>query len=210
MPQNDRNLAVEILKGALALAWLPFSWSAHALRRSRVAIADPAQSAELAKFDTRSWNTALLRHLDWRRFEELCAAFYEPPPTVLVRCKPWDAHRVGIKPLRELRAAMAAAGVDEGVLVSPSRFTLEAAGFAAKESITLVDGPAFLEMLRALAPEKSLALLKLATQGDFLTPTCPACAIKMTSRKSTQGGRKFWGCVNYPKCKQTFSGSAPA
>jgi ssDNA-binding Zn-finger/Zn-ribbon topoisomerase 1 len=32
----------------------------------------------------------------------------------------------------------------------------------------------------------------------------------MTSRKSTQGGRKFWGCIHYPRCKQTFSGTAPA
>jgi ssDNA-binding Zn-finger/Zn-ribbon topoisomerase 1 len=30
----------------------------------------------------------------------------------------------------------------------------------------------------------------------------------MMSRQSTQGGRKFWGCRNYPQCKETFSGSA--
>ena len=51
-------------------------------------------------------------------------------------------------------------------------------------------------------------LLKLATQGDFLTPTCPSCGIKMVPRKSTQVGREFWGCTNYPRCKQTFFASA--
>jgi ssDNA-binding Zn-finger/Zn-ribbon topoisomerase 1 len=31
----------------------------------------------------------------------------------------------------------------------------------------------------------------------------------MTSRKSTGEGRAFWGCVNYPGCKQTFSNTTP-
>ena len=53
-------------------------------------------------------------------------------------------------------------------------------------------------------PEKALAVYKLATQGDFLTPTCPSCAIKMISRKSTAHGRPYWGCRNYPACKHTF------
>ena len=57
--------------------------------------------------------------------------------------------------------------------------------------------------------EASAGLLKLATQGDFLTPTCPSCSVKMTSRKSTAEGRKFWGCRNYPLCKETFSGIHP-
>ena len=54
-------------------------------------------------------------------------------------------------------------------------------------------------------PEKALELLRFATQGDFLTPTCPTCALKMIPRKSTTHGRKFWGCRNYPACKQTLS-----
>ena len=48
-------------------------------------------------------------------------------------------------------------------------------------------------------------LSEIATKGDFLTPTCPRCSIKMTARKSTREGRMFWGCTNYPRCKQTFS-----
>ena len=63
--------------------------------------------------------------------------------------------------------------------------------------------------LAALPPEKSAALLKFATTGDFLTPTCPRCSVKMESRKSTKGGRAFWGCRNYPQCKQTIFASAP-
>ena len=66
--------------------------------------------------------------------------------------------------------------------------------------------------ITALVPEKALSLLKFATQGDFLTPTCPSCSIKMISRKSTKEGRNFWGCRNYPHCKQIFieTANAPA
>lgn len=232
--QNERSLAVQFLRGAFRVAALPFSWPAAALRRTRASIGERGQSAERAKFDTRKWNAELLKHLEWRRFEETCAAYFEAlgfatriAPSrlgggvdiglcaagsdtmyILVHCKAWDAYRVGIKALRELRAAMLAARVGEGLLVTSGRFTQEAAAFAARESIELIDGAALLRKLAELPPESSLALLKFATQGDFLTPTCPRCSIKMTSRQSTSGGRKFWGCLNYPRCKQTFSGSA--
>jgi restriction system protein len=125
--------------------------------------------------------------------------------SILVHCKAWDAYPVGVKALHELRAAMTSANVAEGVMVAAGRFTPEARGFAARENIQLIDGAALLEKLAALLPEKALALLKFATTGDFLTPTCPRCSIKMTARKSTREGRMYWGCTNYPRCKQTFS-----
>lgn len=227
MQPSERNLALEIAKGALAVIALPFSF----LRRSTGSIGKRRQSARCASFDTSKWNPELLKHLEWRRFEELCAAYFEAigftpritrsradggadialhpdgagAPTRLGQCRAWSAYPIGIKPLHELQAAMGLAGVGEAVFVTSGRFTKEAAEFAAKQKIELIDGAQLLEAIAALAPEKALALLKLASAGDFLTPTCPACSIKMTSRKSTGEGRAFWGCENYPSCKQTFS-----
>ena len=190
-----------------------------------------APSAVPWKLDTSQWSPELLKRLEWRRLEEVCVAYFEAlgfttrvaragtdggvdislvaaggeRPSVLVQCKAWDAYGIGIKRLLALNAAMSAAGVSEGMLVTPGRFTPEAKAFAAKHSIKLVDGTALLASFAALEPEKGLALLRFATEGDFLTPTCPACAVKMISRQSTQGGRKFWGCRNYPRCKQTIA-----
>ena len=195
------------------------------LHRSREA------AAPRTKLDTRKWSPELLKQLEWRRFEELCAAYYEAmglttkvgapgagggvdiivkskDSLFLARAKAWDAYRVGIKSVLELRSAMAAAKMSRGVLLTAGRFTQEAVTLAGKEDIQMIDGGALLEKLAALPPEKSQALLKFATQGDFLTPTCPACSIKMTSRQSTREGRKFWGCRNYPACKHTFAGTA--
>jgi restriction system protein len=185
---------------------------------------------------TRKWTPELLKQLEWRRFEELCAAYFEASgfttritrtgpnggvdillrakgsdhATSVAHCKAWDAYRIGAKPVNELRAAMAAAKMGAGMLLTSGRFTQEAVNAAAKENIQLIDGAGLLAKIATLPPETSLALLKFATQGDFLTPTCPSCSIKMMPRQSTRQGRKFWGCRNYPQCKQTFSVTANA
>ena len=199
--------------------------------RSFTESGEPGQASRAAGLDTARWTRELLKHLEWRRLEELCAAYFEElgfkadivyeradggaeiclyaagaeQPSILAHSKTWDAYPIGIKPLVELRASMTSANVAQGVMVTSGRFTPEAAGYAAKENIALIDGAALLAKLGTLPPEKGLALLKFVTKGDFLTPTCPRCFIKMTASKSTGRGRMFWGCRNYPSCKLTFS-----
>src|SRR5437667_7316958 len=194
--------------GAVALIAAAAAILAAALVRRRK---EPAEDPS----GTGRWSLELLRRLEWRRFEELCAAYYEvaegadKPPSV-VQCKPSSVYTVGIKPVRELRAAMAAAGVPQGVLVACGTFTRDAKESSRGESIQLIDGGELLQNIGALAPEQGQALLRLATAGDFSTPTCPACGIKMTARTSSTEGRKFWGCLNYPRCKRTFFGASNA
>jgi len=187
----------------------------------------------LPKLDTSTWNLELLKHLEWRRFEELCVAYYETlglktrisgtgteggvdivlyetrsdEPVSIARCKAWEPYRVGVKPVRELRRAVTEAKAAEGVLLTAGRFSQEARDYAASEGIRLIDGAALLEMIGALPPEHAASLLRFATEGDFITPTCPLCSIKMVQRQSTKDGWKFWGCPNYPVCKKTFAGT---
>jgi Restriction endonuclease len=182
------------------------------------------------RLDVKGWSLELLKKLEWRRFEELCAAYFamigftarttrfaadgavdidlyengSEQLSIIVRCKAWSTHTVGIQLVRKLRAAMAAEKAAEGVLVASGKFTREARDFAAKENISLIDGADFLGKITALVPEQAAELLKGATQGDYLTPTCPACSIKMTACTNTDAGRKYWGCRNYPRCKQAF------
>ena len=182
-----------------------------------------------SKRGPEQWTPELLKRLEWRRFEELCAAYFEAlgfrvelaangaeggtislynkgaqTTSILVQCRPWDAHRIGIKPVRALRGAMTSGNIGEGVLVTSGKFTQEARDFAGKEKISLIDGAALVDKITTLAPETTLELLRFATEGDYQTPTCPACTIKMIKRKSTSHGRAYWGCRNYPGCKHTF------
>lgn len=37
-------------------------------------------------------------------------------------------------------------------------------------------------------------------------PVCPKCQLQMkrqTARRGTNAGKQFWGCTNYPKCRET-------
>lgn len=39
------------------------------------------------------------------------------------------------------------------------------------------------------------------------TPLCPKCATRMvirTAKKGSQSGQEFWGCKNFPKCRETM------
>ena len=181
--------------------------------------------------DTSKWSLDLLKQLEWRRFEEVCAAYFEAlnlravinqfgadggiditlyssdseTPRALVQCKAWNTTPVGVKPVRELRGVMAARKIAKGIFVTSGTFTKDAKEFATQEGIHLLEGDLLVEKLLALPAEKNQAVLQVATQGDFTTPTCPSCGVKMTRRESRKDGRPFWGCVNYPRCHQTLA-----
>ena len=144
-------------------------------RRGASSRAEPGQAEGIALLASGKWTLELLKRLEWRRLEELCAAYFARPasgassctsaPTaapqiclyaagaseasILVHCKPWDAYPIGLKALRELRGAVGAANGPEVVFVTTGRFTPEAKAFAAKERVELIDGAALLEKLAA-------------------------------------------------------------
>jgi restriction system protein len=181
--------------------------------------------------DTSRWSLELLRALEWKRFELVCAAYFEAlgfrarttragadggvdihiyadgdsNPAMIVQCKAWNAYKVGIKPIRELFGVMANEGVTEGVFLTTGQFTQEAREFRQGDKLHLWDGSEFLQKIENLVTDKRAALLGVATKGDFTTPTCPSCDKKMVKRKPKRGGEEFWGCRNYPRCKQTFN-----
>lgn len=169
----------------------------------------------------------LLRAIDWKRFEETCAEYFRlhgfhavtqscgpdggidiklsapgSPEKIecVVQCKQWT-REVGPKLLRELLGVMTANKVSSGIFVTSSTFNEEASRFASQNRIKLIDGRSLLRRILELPPEDQQRLLKVATEGDYLTPTCASCGIKMTLRTNGSDGSKFWGCFNYPRCK---------
>src|SRR3954463_9760656 len=113
-------------------------------RRSAQSRGEPGQASRAARLSTGKWTPELLKHLEWRRLEELCAAYFEElafktaiaheradgaaeiclygggegEPSILVHTKAGDPYPIGIKPLRELHAAMTSAKVAQGVMVT--------------------------------------------------------------------------------------------
>ena len=114
---------------------------------------------------------------------------------------------MSVKPVRLLRRAMTESRIARGVLLCAGRFSHEALEEAKREGIELIDGAKLIERIGALPEDKARGLLQFATEGDFVTPTCPACSIKMVPRQSTKDSWPSWGCRNYPACKKTFAGA---
>lgn len=176
-----------------------------------------------------AWSTGALRTLEWKRFELLCARYYEAvgfttatraagpdrgidvmlfktdpaKPLAIVQCKAWNTQPVGVKEIRELLGVMVHEGVERGIFLTTGAFTQDALQFGAANPIQLLDGDAFTKKLLDLPIEKQKALLGFAFAGDYRTPTCASCGTKMIGRDSKRG--PFWGCIHYPRCKTTLA-----
>ncbi len=179
------------------------------------------------------WSLAVLTRLEWKRFETVCTEYLklighnaketrigadggvdivvhkdgQEKPVAIVQCKAWNAYKVGVKPMRELFGLMAAERVTTGMFITSGDFTSEAIEFAQGKRLRLINGDKLLNGIKKLSDEKQSQLLDIALEGDYTTPTCPRCGVKMKLRAAKKGansGNKFWGCVNYPKCRSTL------
>ena len=180
------------------------------------------------------WSIELLRQIEWKRVEELTAAYFrektfrtetiqagadggidvklfvqgKTDPFAVVQCKAWNAKSVGVAPVRELLGVMVHEKVAKGIFVTTGDYTPDAVAFAKTNPINLITGEMLAKGIQALSDDAQARLLAVATEGDYTTPTCPSCGIKMVRRSSDRG--EFWGCRNYPRCHQTFQIKAEA
>jgi len=173
----------------------------------------------------REWSIDALKQLEWKRFELLCVAYYEAmgfkvktvphgpdggidatlykagvdTPLAVVQCKAWNKP-VKVEQVRALGGVMHEHKVRRGVFWSLSGYVGRPVQESAERAgIQLLDGAAIVERIRALPPEKQAALLAQAFKGDYRTPTCAACGVKMIPREYK--GRPIWGCRNFPSCR---------
>jgi hypothetical protein len=176
----------------------------------------------------RIFTKEILDALEWRRFEQLVTWYLEKKGFVAMRsrvgpdggvdiklykngdahasayvqCKAWHVYNVGIKPIRELVGVMTMDGIPTGYFYTTGEFTAEVNELAQGRGLIPINGTRFLADLNSLPEVDRSELLRLATEGDYTTPTCPRCDIKMVRRVGSTG--EFWGCLNYsrrPSCR---------
>jgi restriction system protein len=171
------------------------------------------------------WTLKLIQEIEWKRFEELSTAYYHEKsikaeatslgadggidiklyqddsgnPTSIVQCKAWTSKQVGVKEIREFLGVMTHHKIAKGFYMTSGEYSTDAKNTATANKITLINGEMLLAMIRRLPEVSQKKLLALATEGDYTTPTCSACGVKMVKRSGKRGG--FWGCKNYPRCK---------
>ena len=194
---------------------------------------DTIQVAEPTKPEIQThWSLNLLNDLEWKRFEEVVSDYYRmtgyrsevtrmgadggvdvllyqndlETPAILIQCKSWSK-KVGVNAVRELYGVMAADQVGYGIFATTSDYTNEARQWISGKSMQLLSGNDLVNMFNQLPDDKRREHLMKGLYGNYSTPTCPKCNRKMVSRRATRGksaGSSFWGCANYPRCKQTF------
>jgi restriction system protein len=210
-----------VLDGLALIMLLVAGW-AHS--RSRIIPEDVLAVAHEPLPRPTEWSREVLRNMDWKRYEEVCAAYYDEagvpckavhlgqvggidvrmfqdgPDKVsgIARCKASSVHRLDGRPVVDLVGAMARQRIAKGFFMTREGFHQDAVEVAAKHGITLVDSHIFLSLIQRLPSKAQKHLLHFATGGDWSTPTCPACGIKMEKRQKKSAA--YWRCPNAVRC----------
>jgi restriction system protein len=175
------------------------------------------------------WSLQLIQEIEWKKFEELSTAYYDEKgikavatslgadggidiklyqdesgnPTAIVQCKAWAKKQVGVKEIREFLGVMTHEKISKGFYMTSGEYSIEAKNTALANKITLITGEMLCAMIKRLPELSQQKLLALATVGDYKTPTCSSCGVKMIKRSGKRG--EFWGCKNYPRCKHMLN-----
>lgn len=175
------------------------------------------------------WTIEFLKSIEWKRYEDLCVLFlkmkgYNASTTglgaddgvdiniyakdnpsqiyAIAQCKSYTSYNIGVKFIRELYGVMVDKNINIGIFFTTSTFTKDAKKFAEGKKIQLIDGHSLIEKINKLSANKRYELFSQITEGDYKTPSCPKCGIKMILRANRKNlKKKFWGCRNFPRCK---------
>jgi restriction system protein len=123
---------------------------------------------------------------------------------VVVQCKRWKGKPVPVQVVRELYGVMIGERASAAKIVATTSFTSDAVAFAQGKPIELVDSKALQRLVRGVQTSSRLTIS--TDEPDHLTPNCPRCNTPMVlceARRGPNAGEKFWGCVNFPKCRGT-------
>ena len=190
--------------------------------------ADKTEKNEWLKNEKVEWNLEFLMSLEWKRYEEICKEFltikengkYKVNVTKtgadggidlkitdkkdkligVGQCKAYNS-KITVEKIRELYGIMASEKAERGYFFTTSSFTNDCVEFAKEKQIELIDGNQQIKIIQSFSQQQQNQLYKFATEGDYTTPTCVKCDKKMVKRVGKEKGNEFWGCANYPKCR---------
>jgi restriction system protein len=193
------------------------------------------RSRSMALFDDVSSESGVnVANLSWREFETLVGegfrrrgfevgarggagpvggvdlALARGHERFLVQRKQWRAQQVGVAVVRELYGVMAAERVAGGYVVTSGTYTKDARQFASGRNIELIDGGALNALLRnsqngAPAPSSARVAANSSANRTPMGPTCKTPMVMRTAKRGSNVGSSFWGCAQYPKCRQTLA-----
>lgn len=179
------------------------------------------------------WSSDVFLGIEWNRFDAVCAKLFEQAgfeirlqprgedgsgdlllysknaqgPVAIVLCRHWPDKNVGVTELRELSTLLKEHKLARGTFATTGIFTPGALRFAKENAINALNSAGLMTLITKRTPEQQKVLLDVAYEGEYWRPTCGKCGIKMDERTPSRGGRQYWACANYRRCKtwQPFS-----
>lgn len=186
---------------------------------------------EKPKGKLKDWDIDFLNSIEWKRYEDVCVEYLrikncnanvtttgadggvdirihnqKGTALAIAQCKSWKK-RIGVNLVRELYGIMASEKIKHGIFLTTSEFSNDAIAFAKNKNLMLINSHEFVKLVNKLSYDDKKYLTKYATDGDYQTPTCVKCNVKMvrrTAKKGKNAGNDFWGCSNYPRCRNTM------
>lgn len=119
------------------------------------------------------------------------------------------ASNVGIKAVQEIIGAIKYYKADQSMVLTNSYYTKAAIELARTNNVQLINRDQLVNMLLEQnndhvkekvhnIPEQ--AVVPVNSKANI--PSCPRCKISMVLRRSRRGD-EFYGCMNFPSCRQT-------
>lgn len=215
------NWLIAMAVTGIGVGYLVWRYRQRQLALVATAVSRTPFAAPVAAKGGAMFNAELLQKLEWKRFEEIVAAYYsktgvvamrtkagpnapvhikiswkgESRPFAYVQCIAQPPGLIDAKPLQELVNALTADDIRRGYVVSTGKFNVSARDLAEEKHITLLPGDIFLEKLNALPDAARAELMQQITSGDYSTPTCPKCEARMVRAPDDP---MMWRCPVHP------------
>lgn len=203
----------------------------HLDQKALKSVSKTVSAKPLSQPKHTEWSIALIEQIEWRVFENLCTRLREEKgfsaketnvgadggvdfylyakstkqKIGAVQCKSWSKKQIGVNVLRELQGVVASEQLKLGLLMYSGELSKAANEFLALSSVSIKaqGGEAILAGIEKLDYSRQQALLSEVTSGDYMTPSCPNCDVKLVERTAQKTGDTFMGCVNFPQCRYT-------
>ncbi len=175
----------------------------------------------------------LLRRLEWKRFELLVQRDLEArgvrvectcvgveggvdlhvyrgdelQPYGFLQCQANASRPVTLNQISAFFELLAVSRA-EGTFVTTGAFTPGAQAWAQTKGVALIPGDAVVARFNALPATTRGHILEEVTAGDYLTPTCRSCDVKLVPAGASSTD-VAWVCPRAPRCTYTLPSSAP-
>lgn len=108
---------------------------------------------------------------------------------------------VGIKAVQEIAAAKSHYNADQAWVVSNNSFTKQAEQMAQSTNVRLIDREKLISLVLNMNPNANQVAHETLATVEAKVIRCNQCGGKMSVKKGKHGN--FYGCNNFPRCKNT-------